>query len=86
MSEGRARLLATVLAVVGETVPDRAASLTAETPLVETGLLDSVAIMNVVEELERRVGRDFPAELLLPETFATAAVLTDALLASGGFA
>ena len=53
-----------------------------ETPgvdLVEEGIIDSLAIMQIVSALEEGYGIDFDPDDIMPETFASAAAIEQAL-------
>jgi acyl carrier protein len=71
-------VLAVVTEVVGEVVLGDP-RLAPDTELLESGLLDSLGIVAVVSELERRYGVEFPPEALGPDTFADPAALVAVL-------
>ena len=53
-----------------------------ETPginLVEEGIIDSLAIMQIVSALEEEYGIEFDPDDIMPETFASAAAIEQAL-------
>lgn len=68
---------AVVLEVLGDFV-DRD-SFAPETPLLENGLVDSVALVEIVATLEERLSVEIPPELLVPETFESAESLARVL-------
>lgn len=51
--------------------PHLASGVTDETPLLEQGLLDSLALMRLIAFLERRYGLELPEEEITPENFGT---------------
>lgn len=53
--------------------PHLASGVTDETPLLEQGLLDSLALMRLIAFLERRYGLELPEEEITPENFGTLA-------------
>lgn len=67
------QLLRAHLPDIGENVVIRR-----EDPLSSFGL-DSLGMVRMVLQLERDFELDFPDELLVPETFATAASVADAI-------
>jgi acyl carrier protein len=75
---GRASVQETVLAALRDVIPG-APELDPDTELLSSGLLDSLGIVTVVSGLEHAYGVEFPAELLLPETFADPAALSAAV-------
>lgn len=77
------RLLAMVLDVLRDVGRGRLDAVDPDTPLLASGVLDSLAIAEVVESLERRLGADVPPELILPENFATPRTLVEALRKAG---
>jgi acyl carrier protein len=61
-------------------------AITADTPLIEDGLLDSLAILELVSFLEENFGFTLPLEEFVAENFRTPAeilALTDRLRMSG---
>lgn len=42
---------------------------TEDTPLLESGLLDSLLLMNLIAFLERKYGIEIPDEKVVPENF-----------------
>lgn len=70
-----------VRAASGETpeiVPD--------TPLLLSGLLDSLTIMRIVSEIEADTGVALPESAIVARTFRTPSTIHDAVLVAGGAA
>jgi len=53
-----------------------------ETNLIRTGILDSLAIFGVVEELEREFGRTIPEDEINPKNFRTAGRIATLVISS----
>jgi acyl carrier protein len=70
-----ALVLAALRAVLGESTP-----LAADTELLELPGFDSMALANLVAEIEERVGGPLPDELIVPEVFATPGRLASRLI------
>jgi acyl carrier protein len=59
------------------------ATVSPETSLFAVEGFDSLAIVELVEALERASRREIPPALIVPETFATPQALADALAGAG---
>lgn len=56
--------------------PD-AADITPDTPLIDLGIIDSVAVFELVAFVEEEFGLSVPHDALVPENFETPAALTE---------
>ena len=56
-----------------------AAAITASTPLLRDGYLDSFALVELIAELEKQLNLSLPDGSLIPEDFETPEVLHDRL-------
>lgn len=63
-------VLDAVLVILADAIPG-APEIGPETDLLESGLLDSLALLEVVERVEHLAGVVLPAHLISPETFRT---------------
>lgn len=70
-----------VLAILADAIPG-APELHADTELLASGLLDSLALLEVVDRVEHLAGVAIPAHLVTPETFRTAEAVCQALALS----
>jgi len=50
---------------------------TADTPLFETGLIDSLAILNLIAVVEQATGRHVPARMVVMKHFRTIDSIVD---------
>jgi acyl carrier protein len=62
-------------AYVAETHLDGRADLTADTPLLEWGVIDSLALPDLLEHIEGRFGIEVPPAEVTPDNFATLTAL-----------
>ncbi len=79
----RKRLIASYLEVVGRHVGGRASSIGPTTSLIDSGLVDSFALADIIAALETAAGVRIPTERLAPGDFDTAELLADRLTQLG---
>ncbi|MFH0245587.1 acyl carrier protein [Streptomyces sp. HK10] len=71
---------------VGETQGAAGEEIRPDTPLLVSGLLDSLTIMKIVTQVEERTGAPFPETSVVAANFRTPAALWDAVEAARGAA
>jgi acyl carrier protein len=79
-SDARERITRVLRDTLGVEVPSP------ETDLIETGLLDSLALVSLLAEIEREFGFELPLDTLEVDDFrtvATAAVYVEGVFAAG---
>ena len=76
------RVLPVVLTWIERVVPAEDA-FGPDTPLLAYAAVDSLAIAELIEALERALGVELAADLIVPASFATPRTLAAAFLASG---
>ena len=79
----RARLIAAYLEVVRGHVGARGPSVGPGTSVIDSGLVDSFALADVIAGIEGAVGVRLPVERLSPGDFDTAEILADRLTRLG---
>ena len=62
----------------------RAGTIGPETDLIETGVLDSLAILNAIGFLETRFNIVVPVEAFTPDNFRTVRAMSDMVASLGG--
>lgn len=77
----RARFIASYLEVVSPRIRDKKARgrLDARTSVIDSGLIDSFALADVIAALEAALGVTLPVDRLVPGDFDTAELLADRL-------
>ncbi|GAC70663.1 acyl carrier protein [Gordonia soli] len=73
-----------VAAVVSDAIArkhGRTETIDADTEILLTGMLDSLTLVNIVAELEQRLGRKLPEDLVVARNFRTPATLHASVLA-----
>lgn len=73
-----------VCAVVSEAIVRRHGSaepIDADTQMLITGMLDSLTLVNIVADLEKRLGRKLPEDMVVARNFRTPTTLHSALTA-----
>lgn len=58
--------------------------LSSDTNLIRTGILDSLALFGVVEDLEREMGQAIPEDEIHPKNFRTARSIAAVVLSARG--
>jgi len=78
MAPTREEILETVRGLLGEFIAeDDLSELTESTPLIESGILDSIATLNLVRMLEERFGIEIEAHEADADHLGTLTLITD---------